>query len=281
MAVPSAEEHSGYLPAAGAQLHYRHYRWGAGGEGEPRFLFLHGFTRTGDDQWGPSRFAFLRPAFPNARVLVPDMRGHGFSRRDPAVPQPPGVPHRMIGDDLEAVVESLAFAPAHFIGFSSGAIGMLYLALRRPELFQSLILISASYMMTPAGAAEVWRMRGSRQEPWYADMVAELDAIHAPGQGAGHGERVLDMWVEFAKPPLDPDLSLKELRRIECPVLLVHGDRDRYFPVQMAADMHMALPSSHLCVLPDCGHFIRQPANLQAAQLHITEFLRRFRSARP
>ncbi len=240
-----------------------------------RAIFMHGFTRTGLDQWGPEQTAFLRGAFPDARLLIPDMRGHGGSRRRmPAAEDAPGVPHPQIGRDLEAVVEHVGFAPAHFIGFSSGGIGMLYLALRRPELFCSLTLISTSYIMTEAAAGEVCRMRGSRDETWYSEMVAELDALHERGQGPGHGERVLDMWVDCTRPPLDPDLALTDLASIGFPVLIVHGDRDRFFPVDLAVDMHRTLANSRLCVLPDCGHFIRATELRQMMETAITSFLR-------
>lgn len=238
-----------------------------------RMVFLHGFTRTGLDQWGPAQTAFVRTAVPGARLLIPDMRGHGKSRRRPRQEEPAGVPHPQIGCDLEAVIDQEGFSPAHFIGFSSGGIGMLYLALRRPQLFRSLTLISTSYVMTQEAAREVRRMRGSREESWYAEMVAELDGLHEDGQGAGHGERVLDMWVDYTRPPLDPDLALADLTGIEIPVLLIHGDRDRFFPVELAADMHRVLPDSRLCVLPDCGHFIRGPGLRRMMEAAITHFL--------
>jgi pimeloyl-ACP methyl ester carboxylesterase len=45
-----------------------------------------------------------------------------------------------------------------------------------------------------------------------------------------------------------------ELRGIIAPVLIVHGDRDRSFPVEMPGELYRLLPSAELCVLPNTGH---------------------------
>lgn len=268
---------TGTLAAPGASLHYHLYGPPLSGReaaGEiPHFVLLHGFTSTGKAQWGPRQIRFLREAFDPGRLLVPDIRGHGGSRLDESVRQPPGVPHSTIGEDLGRMVEGLAFAPAHFIGFSSGGVGMLYLVLSRPDLFASLTLISTSYFMDEAAAAVVRRMRNSRNEPWYAEMVAELDYIHREGQGPGYGERVLDLWMPYGAPPPDPNLALEDLGKIAVPTLIVHGDRDLIFPLLHATAMRDAIPGARLTVLTDCGHRIRTPASRSAMERAILEFI--------
>jgi pimeloyl-ACP methyl ester carboxylesterase len=36
-------------------------------------------------------------------------------------------------------------------------------------------------------------------------------------------------------------------------ILVVHGDRDRLYPVMLALEMHVAMPASHLWVIPNGG----------------------------
>ncbi len=269
---PEISDRIGSVPVTGAQLGYRIRRAGEGGM--RRVVVMHGFTRTGDAQWGPEATAFLADALGPHELLIPDMRGHGRSPID-AREAAGGLPHPQIGRDLESVVDALRFDPAHFIGFSSGGIGMLYLVLRRPDLFLSLTLIATSYRMGEQGTREVLRMRGSRDEPWYPEMVAELDAIHREGQGPGHGERVLDMWAHYATPPRDPDITVEQLRTIRVPTLIVHGDRDRFFPVCDAEVMAREMREAELCVLPRCGHMIRDRHARRMMEMAIVGFLER------
>jgi pimeloyl-ACP methyl ester carboxylesterase len=52
--------------------------------------------------------------------------------------------------------------------------------------------------------------------------------------------------------PFTPD----DLGKIACPTLIVHGDRDHFFPVRVPVTMYQAIPNSELCILPRCGHGI-------------------------
>ena len=46
------------------------------------------------------------------------------------------------------------------------------------------------------------------------------------------------------------------LRGIQVPTLILHGDRDRFFPVEMPAELYRLLPDAELCILPRTGHGI-------------------------
>ena len=41
---------------------------------------------------------------------------------------------------------------------------------------------------------------------------------------------------------------------ITCPVLVLHGDRDGIYPLQIAMGLYRALPNAELAVLPGAGH---------------------------
>jgi len=47
-----------------------------------------------------------------------------------------------------------------------------------------------------------------------------------------------------------------QLARIECRTLIVWGDRDPFFPVDVAQRMHRSIPGSELVVLENTGHFV-------------------------
>lgn len=257
------------IPAPGAELYCR-VRPVPGGT---PLLLLHGFNRTGEAEWGAPQRAFLV----DYSLYIPDLRAHGRSRRRPengAV-----IPHAQIGADAALVIQHFELAPAHCIGYSSGGIGLLDLLLRRPALFRSLILIASSYRLTASGAAEVRRMRNSRDADWYPEMIAELDALHREGQGAGHGERILEIWQKLAEPPGDPNLPLTALAQVPVPVLIIHPERDRFFPLSHAREMCAAIPEAELCVLPDCGHVIKSAEARTVMERAVLAFLGRVASA--
>ncbi|HET7641246.1 MAG TPA: alpha/beta hydrolase, partial [Ktedonobacteraceae bacterium] len=103
-------------------------------EGTTRTLvFVHGYGGNGL-QW----LYQLRLFGQTARVVAPDLRGHGFSD------DPTSLPYTMDGlvDDLEVVLDALRVRrPFYLIAHSfGGAIATEY-ALRRPEEISGLVLI--------------------------------------------------------------------------------------------------------------------------------------------
>lgn len=96
-----------------------------------------------------------------------------------------------------------------------------------------------------------------------AGILAAKETFVRPGQieklARWHGDKarwVLDAWTrvwlspEFASWSLDPYLD-----KVECPVLVVHGELDEYgsveFPNRIASGVHGA---AQLAILPGCGH---------------------------
>jgi pimeloyl-ACP methyl ester carboxylesterase len=53
------------------------------------------------------------------------------------------------------------------------------------------------------------------------------------------------------------------LARIKASTLIVYGDRDFLYPVEMAVEMYRAIPKSALWVVPNGGH---GPVFMDAAQ---------------
>jgi pimeloyl-ACP methyl ester carboxylesterase len=49
-------------------------------------------------------------------------------------------------------------------------------------------------------------------------------------------------------------LSPDSLAGIMAHTLIIHGDRDEFFPVSIALEMHQAIPQSYLWVVPNASH---------------------------
>ena len=64
----------------------------------------------------------------------------------------------------------------------------------------------------------------------------------------------------------------RAIRQIDCPVLLIHGERDRLVPVSAARMAAKAHPTWKLVVLPDFGHVPQLEAPTETAAV-ITSWL--------
>ena len=73
-----------------------------------------------------------------------------------------------------------------------------------------------------------------------------------------HGdEQIRALWEwprQLADDYEDMSFTPPRLGRITARTLIVHGDRDPLYPVALAAEMHAAIPDSHLWVVPNGGH---------------------------
>lgn len=115
----------------GLRLHARDY---AGAEGAAKLpvVCIHGLTRNARD------FDALAPwiAATGRRTLSLDIRGRGFSERDP------NADYRLptYARDVAALFDALGFARAIFVGTSMGGLITMELSAQRPELIAAAVL---------------------------------------------------------------------------------------------------------------------------------------------
>ena len=73
-------------------------------------------------------------------------------------------------------------------------------------------------------------------------------------QGDEQIRALWDMPNQFANDYEDMSFTPPRLGRIKARTLIVHGDRDPLYPVTLAAEMHSAIPRSHLWIVSNGGH---------------------------
>ena len=44
------------------------------------------------------------------------------------------------------------------------------------------------------------------------------------------------------------------LSTIECQTLIIHGDKDPFFPIDIAVNSYQSIPNSFLWIIPNFGH---------------------------
>ncbi len=220
----------------GCELHYE-----ARGHGEP-LLLLHGGMGIGDD-W---RHVFPSDP-PGYRVIVPDLRGHGRSTN-------PGRAFtiRQCGQDVLALLDDLGVERIKAIGLSLGAKTLLHSAAAQPERIDAMVLVSA----TPRFPAPL-RAAAASFTPDAFDRLSneERDALRRRHVHGDDQIRALyAMTRSFATSEDDMAFTRERLEGITARTLIVHGDRDPYYPVEMALDLFRGIPHAALWVVPYGGH---------------------------
>ena len=211
------------------------------GAGEP-LLLLHGGMGIGAD-W---RYVFPEDPL-GYRVIVPDLRGHGRSTN------PAGMfTFRQCALDVLALLDHLELRRVKAIGLSMGAKTLLHVATQQPARIDAMVLVSATPRFPPslrAAAAQFTR------EAFHALSDAERDALRSRHvRGDEQILRLYDMTRSFATSHDDMAFTQETLGTITARTLIVHGDRDPYYPVELAVELLHGIPESALWVVPYGGH---------------------------
>jgi len=229
----SAQESHGRFEHAGAQIAYR-----AVGSG-PALLLVHGFFATGQ-AWDP----FVEDLSTSYRLVVPDMRGHGRSTN------PGGVfLHRDSAGDMLALLDHLGITQVQAVGHSSGAMTLLQAATLEPERFRSLVLLGGTPYSPETNRS---LQRALTFDSFPPEALITLRRWH-PGGDEQIQRLVLD-FNRMSENYDDMNFTAPFLGTISAETLIVHGDRDEYFPVEIALEMYRAIPDSYLWVPPNANH---------------------------
>ena len=188
------------------------------GKGHP-LLLLHGFTGSGDD-W---QHVFAEP-LPGFRIIAPDLRAHGQSTN-------PAGTFRFadVAADMFALLDQLGIDQIKAIGMSAGANTLLHMATQQPSRVESMIHVSGTPRF-PDQARAIMRTMTAEQSPLWR-------YAHA-----------------FADDREDMNFNAATLAAITAKTLIVHGDRDPLYPVELALELYRSIAGSALWVVPNGGH---------------------------
>ena len=210
----------------------------------PPLVALHGATSLGRED-----FAAQLPGMQKAFLVhLPDARGHGRTRWDPA----DGFEYRWLVDDLLAFVDGLGLDSFHLVGFSMGAMTALQFGARWPERLRTLVVVGITTQREPRASVGRRLMDPAAILARDPANAATLARRHDAGQGLGTWQRLLPaIAADIAVQPL---LTPAQLHAIDCPALVACGDRDPFAPPEHAAGLARQLPHGQLFIAPDCGH---------------------------
>jgi 3-oxoadipate enol-lactonase len=150
---------------------------------EPPIVLLHGGGL--DHRMWAAQFG----AFPGRRLLVPDARGHGWSRS-------PHTSHRLC-DDVVALLDALGIAEAVLVGLSMGGGTAVDVAIEHPDRVSGIVV-------SGTGTSEP-----DFRDPWVLDLLATWQRT----QEAGDAEGWIEAFMRFVPGPhreptdVDPEVT--------------------------------------------------------------------------
>jgi non-heme chloroperoxidase len=239
----------------GAELYWR--EWGAGAP----ILFLSSLG-CGSRMWDYQMAAFADQGF---RCIGFDRRGHGRSD-EPAS----GYDFDTFADDVAGLVDHLDLSDLTLIAHSmAGGEAVRYLTRHGGKRVGRLVLIAPTTPMllktddNPNGAPRegfeaLWALWRRDYPKWIADNVAPFFIPEtSPAMmrwGANLLQTSLPVTLACARAMAEADFGA-EMRRIEVPALIIHGDRDRSAPIEITGEPSAELiPDCRLLVYPGAPH---------------------------
>lgn len=235
-AQPAAVDGEHYVSVGDVMLHYR-----TGGTG-PHLIMLHGFTLS-SEQWTE----YFDDFGSDYTIVAFDLPGHGKSDRHAGA-----FSYERWADLILEALESLGIDSALGMGHSAGAITLLHMADKKPELFRAIMLVAGAPVMSTTGRDILLQDSFEKADE---SLKAYYLNIHF-----GDTTRIKNIFSDIRymasqvptfgqHPPI-----MERLKRLTVPVYMIWGDGDPYFPLEIATELYKIFPNAGMWVIPFQGH---------------------------
>ncbi|MBO1063013.1 MAG: alpha/beta fold hydrolase [Aphanizomenon sp.] len=258
--------------------------YGEKGTGKPLIL-LHGLG-----SWSYNWRYSIEPLSEHYRVICCDFKGFGFSEKPVSRREENG--HQII--ELKRIIQALCNEPPVIVAESMGGLISLGLAGKSPDLIGHLVVINVPIfaetlphwsmnLLSQTPIEIIHLIDNLRLTYWFAPLVREVMGterrkvlynpslltekdiywitypfIEIPGTLVKVAEELQIAAREIENLRTNQPNMLKNIQRnlknIECPTLILWGDKDSWFPVSHGEKLHQNLPNSRLQILRNCYH---------------------------
>jgi pimeloyl-ACP methyl ester carboxylesterase len=135
------------------------------------------------------------------------------------------------------------------MGMSTGGMVLLHMATNQPSRIDSMVLISAtshfpdharaimrrvSFDTMPQEVRDMYQACAKRGDEQIRQLIAQFNALHTNYD--------------------DMNFTPQRLSNITARTLIVHGDRDNFFPVEISVSMYRSIPNAALWIIPNGDH---------------------------
>ena len=219
-----------YAQAGDAKIYYEVY-----GKGRP-FVLLHGGIFGSTYEMG----RFIDSLSRKYQVIAVSTRGHGKSELG-TVP----LTYEQRANDVLAVLKATTRDSAIVFGFSDGGFTGFKLASMYPERVRKLIVMGASELAP-----------GMRDFTFSTQQAFALDSAYMRQQLAlmPQPQRLAEMFAQVGSMYSHLTVDKALLQTIQCPTLVMAGDRDEGNPVQRVLNTAQMIRRSQLAIVPNASH---------------------------
>lgn len=198
------------------------------------------------------------------RCVAYDHRGHGQSEvtKD-------GYELDNLVTDAISLIEAQDVGPVHFVGMSTGGFVGMRVALRRPELLKSLVLMDTSAEAENDTALKQYNMLlwMVKYVGWWAVIGQVMPLLfHKSFLEDGSRKAEVKQWkdivtghekkgiVPFGKGIFARDSVLERLAGLSLPTAVVVGEQDVATTPEYAQRIADVIPNTKMYTIPDAGH---------------------------
>jgi 3-oxoadipate enol-lactonase len=229
------------------------------GKGNDVILFSHGYLMNSTMFKG--QIDSLKNQF---RCITFDHRGHGKSEvtKD-------GYELDNLVTDTITLIEKLALESVHFVGMSTGGFVGMRIALHRPDLLKSMVLMDTSGEEEGKAAfiqntLLLWIVKNIG---WFSVRGQVMSILfHKTFRKDKSHKSEFDKWrniitgqnkkgiVPFGKGIFARDRVLEKLSKIEVPTAVIVGEFDAAIPPEYSNRLAQTIPNAEHYNIPDAGH---------------------------
>ncbi|MES2776297.1 MAG: alpha/beta hydrolase [Bacteroidota bacterium] len=147
-------------------------------------------------------------------------------------------------------------SPVHIFGYSMGGYVAAYLALKQPGLVKCVVTLATKFHWDESIAAKEIKMldgdKIAEKLPAFAEQLAQR---HAPNNWKAVLQKTGEMLLAMG---IDNPLKETDYGKIETPVLVMLGDRDKMVSFDETVGVYQSLPNGSMAVLPASPHPFEQ-----------------------
>jgi pimeloyl-ACP methyl ester carboxylesterase len=127
---------------------------------------------------------------------------------------------------------------------------LLHMATLQPERIEAMILVSATMSFPEQARAIMAAVPMPEDQP-----ALQWEVMRKRHRRGDDQIRALWEWGRLMKDSYDDmKFTADDLSKIQARTLIVQGDRDPLYPVEMSVEMYRAIPNSALWIVPKGGH---------------------------
>ncbi len=186
-------------------------------------------------------------------VIAVDLRGHGLSSKNPG---PYSI--ELFAKDVCLFLESLNIDQAHFMGHSMGGVILQELAVKYPERFKSLTLISSFACIDPPLEDNLINLKKITIEEGYKaffdvclelantpDFIKKNHELFSKIRDENSGVCSISSIVDTIDACLDVNIT-DSIRKLRTPTLVIAGDKDVFTPCYHGMKIRKSIPNSRI-----------------------------------